>query len=93
MYCDYIWHICINLSCVKTDDSPFAAMAPSKNPFDTVSRGQFVSRGLMGGGGCSSCALGSTSGTYKTQDPLLLYGNYVFIHILLSEPVVKLLYM
>lgn len=80
MYCDYIWHMLMNLSCVKTDDSPFAAIAPSKKPFDTVSRGQLVSRGLMGGGGCSSCASGSTSGTYKTQDPLLVYGNYVFIH-------------
>lgn len=61
-------------------DSPFAAMAPSKKPLDTVSRGQLVSRGLMGGGGCSSCALGSTSGTYKTRDPPLIHHNYVFIH-------------
>lgn len=53
-----------------TFNSPFAAMAPSKKPLDTVSKGQLVSRGLMGGGGCSSCALGSTSGTYKTQDLL-----------------------
>lgn len=51
-----------------TFNSPFAAIAPSKKPLDTVSRGQLVSRGLMGGGGCSSCALGSTSGTYKTKD-------------------------
>lgn len=55
-------------------------MAPSKKPLDTVSKGQLVSRGLMGGGGCSSCALGSTSGTYKTQDLLFVCGNYVFIH-------------
>lgn len=48
---------------IVTLDLPFAAIAPSKKPFETVSRGQLVSRGLMGGGGCSSCALGSTSGT------------------------------
>lgn len=61
-------------------DSPFAAMAPSKKPLDTVSKGQLVSRGLMGGGGCSSCALGSTSGTYKTQYLLFMCGIDVFIH-------------
>lgn len=55
-------------------------MAPSKKPLDTVSKGQLVSRGLMGGGGCNSCALGSTSGTYKRQDLLLVCGNCEFIH-------------
>ena len=45
--------------------SPLAAMAPSKKPLETVSRGQLVSKGLMGGGGCSSWALGSTSGIYQ----------------------------
>lgn len=53
-----------------TFNSPFAAIAPSKKPLDTVSRGQLVSRGLMGGGGCSSWALGSTSGTYKIKKKL-----------------------
>lgn len=62
-YWDYKLYVCMNLSWFKSYYSPFAAMAPSKKPLDTVSRGQLVSRGLMGGGGCSSCALGSTSGT------------------------------
>lgn len=65
----FIWNVLWLHTILALSDSPFAAMAPSKKPFETVSRGQLVSRGLMGGGGCSSCALGSTSGTYKTQDP------------------------
>lgn len=41
---------------------PLLAMEPSKNPLDTVSRGQLVSNGMIGAGGWSNLALGSMSG-------------------------------
>jgi len=58
-------HILIEPS--KYNEIPLLAIVPSKNPLETVSNGQLVSRGMTGAGGCSSFALGSMSGIWKRK--------------------------
>ena len=55
-----------------SDLPPRAAIAPSKNPLETVSSGQLDSCWVMGTGGCNRDAFGYRSGTrsFSPKDSL-----------------------